>query len=90
MTDSNKTLPASPFVWNENSLVAGTLREVARDAALLWAREHMATAPHSDPEGFGKAVAKVFLATLTQLSADCEPDAVRPEGCAQQKEVTHG
>ena len=54
MTDSNKTLPASPFVWDENSVVAGTLREVACIAARQWGQEHLETTMDVEPEAFGK------------------------------------
>ena len=81
MIDSKVTIPAVAIVRDEQSSVANSLREVAREAARQWGQAQM-TGAWSDPEGFGKAVAQVYLSALADINAGFAPDVERPEGRA--------
>lgn len=78
MADPKITIPALALVRHEQSSVACSMRDVAREAALQWGREQMSKTPWTDPEGFGKAVATVYLAALRELSAGFAPGAECP------------
>lgn len=82
MADSKVTIPAVAFVRDEQSSVANSLRDVAREAARQWGQAQMQATSWSDPEVFGKAVAQVYLSALAGINAGFAPDVERPEGHA--------
>ena len=62
----------------DSESLARDLRAVASDAANHWARDLGKATAGDDAEGYGKAVAKVYLAALRALNAGFAPDAGSP------------
>ena len=82
MADSKVTIPAVAFVRDEQSSVANSLREVAREAARQWGQAQLQNTPWTGPEAFGEAVSRVYLSALAGINEGFAPDVERPEGHA--------
>jgi hypothetical protein len=79
---SSNAIPTIALVRDENSSVACSLRDVAREAARQWGQAQLQNTPGTDPEDFGKAIARVYLSALAGINAGFEPGTERPGGHA--------